>query len=364
MKSTHNNTSWLESKKEELAIIASVLNDSGFSLDNKQPYTSGERYLMTKDKFVLAGKRIKDGLGVIIKASLHPEGMKEIETEKNARDTLQSLLFAKKAITFPRELCFKKNDNMVFWITEFIPQEKVFTAYTLEEQFFLALRAFESQESFHATTFEHLKDVKNIFPVYNAHAIIDKFETFTKNINKNYPNKNLESTLLKAKVFLQSEIQTIESHCRYLVHQDFVPHNFRIHHKDIYMLDCSSVYFSNKYEGWARFLNYMIIHNPDLERLLAQYIVENRGEKEYLNLRLMRVLKIAELLKYYTSSLQKTEGDLHALTEIRIHFWHEVLESILANTSLPPETTEQYIKQRDNLRSPEEKERQKEFNIV
>lgn len=130
------------------------------------------------------------------------------------------------------------------------------------------------------------------------------------------------------------------------------------------MLDCSSVYFSNKYEGWARFLNYMIIHNPDLEKLLVRYIIENRGEKEYLSLRLMRVLKIGELLEYYARSFNKTMGDLHTLTEIRIQFWHKALVSLLDDKPLSGEIRDDYITKRNALRSPEEKERQREFAVV
>lgn len=325
---------------------------------------SGERYLMTKDKLVLAGRRIKDGARVIIKTSQHPDGQNEIETEKKSRDLLKSLSFANKTITFPDELYYGKHDEVLIWITSYIPQDKVFVAHELEEQFFLALRAFEAQEAFHATTFEHVRLVKNTFPVYNAEKNIKKFETFIKHIIENYPDKNLHAMLSKADEFLKSEVQIIESYSRYLVHQDFVPHNFRIQNKKIFMLDCSSVYFSNKYEGWARFLNYMIIHSPDLEKLLVRYIIENRGEKEYLSLRLMRVFKIGELLEYYARSFNKTTGDLHILTEIRIQFWREVLESMLADKLLSEEIRNNYIEKRNALRSPEEKERQREFAVA
>lgn len=364
MKSTQNNSSWLDSKKEELKNISSLLERIGFSLNEHQPHISGERYLMTKNKFVLAGKCMKDGVRVIVKASQHPDGQKEIETEKKSRDLLQSLSFAKKTIAFPDELYFGKHDGVLVLITVYIPQDKIFVAHGLEEQFFLALRAFEDQEAFHATTFEHLQNIKDVFPVYNAEKNIKKFETFIKHITENYPDKNLHAMLLKAEEFLKSEVHIIESYSRYLVHQDFVPHNFRIQNKKIFMLDCSSVYFSNKYEGWARFLNYMIIHSPDLEKLLVKYIIENRGEKEYLSLRLMRVLKIGELLEYYARSFNKTTGDLHALTEVRIRFWQEVLESILADKPLSEETRNNYIEKRNALRSPEEKERQREFAVA
>lgn len=364
MKSTQNNSSWLDSKKEELENIASLLGRIGFSLDQQQPYMSGERFLMTKDKLVLAGKCVKDDARVIIKTSQHPDGQSEIETEKKSRDLLRSLSFAKKAITFPDELYFGKHDEVLIWITSYIPQDKVFVAHELEEQFFLALRAFEAQEAFHATTFEHVRLVKNTFPVFKSAEYFKEFEYFKKIIAENYPDKNLMSALDAADVFLKRNKEVIDCYANHLIHTDFVPHNFRIKDRDVYMLDCSSVCFGNKYEAWARFLNYMLIHNPALEQLLSDYIRKNRGEKDYLSLRLMRIFKIGKLLEYYARSFDKTTGDLHVLTGIRIQFWREALESILADKPFPEETRNNYIEKRNALRSPEEKERQREFAVA
>lgn len=364
MKSTQNSTSWLDSKTEELKNISSILRPLGFSLDENQPHISGERYLMTKDKLVLAGENTQNGARVIIKASQHPDGQKEIEVEKNSRDLLKSLSFAKKAITFPDELYYGKHDSFLIWITSYIPQDKVFVAHGLEEQFFLALRAFEAQEAFHATTFEHLQNIKKTFPVFKSPEYLSEFENFKKIITGNYPNEKLQTTLLKADEFLRSNKETIDRYASHLTHTDFVPHNFRIKGHDVYMLDCSSVYFGNKYEAWARFLNYMLIHNPVLEQLLSEYIRKNRGEEEYLSLRLMRVFKIGKLLEYYSRSLNKTTGDLHTLTEIRIDFWHQALQAMLTDTPLASEVRESYITKRNTLRSPEEKERQREFSLV
>lgn len=364
MKSTQNNASWQAEKIHELEEISKKLQPLGFSIDEHQPHMSGERYLMTKDKLVIAGKHSKTSERVIIKASKHPGGRKEIETEKRSRDLLKSLAFTKRDIVFPAELYFGEHDDSLIWVTSYVPQEKIFVAHTLEEQFFLALRAFEAQEAFHATTFEHLQKIKNTFPVFNAEENVKKFESFKKKIAENYHDKKLSASLSTAEEFLKSNKTTIDRYSRYLVHQDFVPHNFRIKNNEVYMLDCSAVYFSNKYEGWARFLNYMLIHNPKLEKLLTKYILENRGAEEYLSLRLMRVLKIGELLEYYTRSLGKTTGGLHTLTEARIKFWHQALDTLLANKPLPDGVLDEYISKRDALRSPEEKERQREFAIA
>lgn len=364
MKSTQNDYSWISSKKEELENISSILKSLGYSLDENQPHISGERYLMTKDKLVLAGENTQSGTHVIIKASKYPDGQKEIEAEKNSRDLLKSLSFAKKTITFPDELYYGKHDNFLIWITSYIPQDKVFVAHGIEEQFFLALRAFEAQEAFHATTFEHLRNIKNTFPIFKSSEYFIEFGTFKKTITENYPDEKLQATLVKAAEFLKANKETIDRYANHLTHTDFVPHNFRIRGHDVYMLDCSSVYFGNKYEAWARFLNYMLIHNPVLDQLLSDYILKNRGEEEYLSLRLMRIFKIGKLLEYYSRSLNKATGDLHTLTEVRINFWHQVLQAILTGTPLPDEARNSYIAKRDALRSPEEKMRQREFSLA
>ncbi|MGB2580749.1 MAG: hypothetical protein WBC83_03580, partial [Minisyncoccia bacterium] len=132
MKSTQNNTSWQTSKKHELEEISKKLHSLGFTVNKHQPHMSGERYLMTKDKLVISGEHSKTKDRVIIKASKHPEGKKEIETEKRARDLLKSLSFTKKDIVFPAELYFGEHDNSLIWVTSYVPQEKVFVAHTLE----------------------------------------------------------------------------------------------------------------------------------------------------------------------------------------------------------------------------------------
>lgn len=364
MKSMNNDASWLTSKTKEIEDLSVTLKSLGFALNEKQPHLSGERYLMTREKLVLSGKQLATGKHVIIKASKHPSGQKEIETEKHYREVLSDLSFANKTLIFPAEIYFGSHDDSMIWITSYISQDKVFVAHTLEEQFFLTLRTFEAQEAFHATTFEHLRAIKNTFPVLNAPEYLTKFQDFVTQIEKNYHDDKLNEVLHESSVFLKSHEMTIRQFANHLVHQDFVPHNFRVKNKDVYMLDCSSVYFGNKYEGWARFLNYMLIHNPELEKLLNAYIRDNRGKDEYLSLRLMRVYKVAELLEYYARSLSKTTDNLHVLTNVRIQFWRRVLRALLDDLQLKKEVIDQYISTRDSLRSLEEKERQREFAIA
>lgn len=364
MKSTNDDATWLASKSKEIEDLSVTLKTLGFTLNEKQPHLSGERYLMTREKLVLSGRQIATGEHVIIKASKHPSGKKEIETEKHYREVLGALSFANKVLIFPAEIYFGEHNGSMIWITSYITQDKVFVAHTLEEQFFLTLRTFEAQEAFHATTFEHLQTIKNTFPILSDREYLAKFHIFTEKINKDYHDDKLDEVLQEAATFLKSHEMTIRQFSNHLVHQDFVPHNFRIKNRDVYMLDCSSVYFGNKYEGWARFLNYMLIHNPELEKLLVAYIRDNRGKDEYLSLRLMRVYKVGELLEYYARSLAKTTDNLHVLTNVRIQFWRRVMQALLKDTPLKQAVVDQYIATRNALRSLEEKERQREFAIA
>jgi hypothetical protein len=353
---------------KEFQTISTLLKPLGFSLDEQQPYVSGERYLMTGGKLVLAGVQDESGTKVIIKVSRTPDGKKEITSEKRSRDLMRSLSFADKKILLPEEMYYMEESEYVILITRFIPQDKVFVAHTVEEQFFIALSAFEAQESFHATTYEHLRAVKDVFPVLSSAEYLKEFVRLKDSALRNHPDESLRSVLERTEKFLTENSITIDRYGNYLTHTDFVPHNFRITEHSLYMLDCvpnyATVHFGNKYEGWARFLNYMLIHSPELERLLIKYVRDSRGDDEYLSLRLMRAYKIAFLLDYYARALAKTTGDLHALTLARIEYWHEALTAILEDRPLSKEMTEQYVATRDSLRSEEEKERQREFAVA
>lgn len=352
----------------EIDTISILLKPLGFSLEVAQPYVSGERYLMAGGKLVLAGIRDADETKVIIKASREISGKKEIASEKKSRDLMRSLSFADRKIMLPEEYHFGMNGEYVFLIMRFIPQEKVFTAHTIEEQFFIALSAFEAQESFHATTYEHMRAIKEVFPVLSSADYVRDFERMRDSILSKHADKSLRETLAEAGSFLTDNSTTIDRHANYLTHTDFVPHNFRISEHTLFMLDCvpnyATIHFGNKYEGWARFINYMMIYNPELERLLVEYVRNVRGEDEYLSLRLMRTYKITFLLEFYSRSLDKTVGDLHALTLARNAYWREALIAVLEDRSISRDVTERYIATRNTLRSEEEIARQKEFNLV
>jgi len=355
----------------EISTISGLLKPLGFSLEEQQPYVSGERYLaigMAGGKFVLAGTRDADGAKVIIKASRQKDGKKEIESEKKSRDLMRSLSFADKKILIPEELYYGTKSDYVFLIMRFIPQDKVFVAHTIEEQFFIALSAFEAQESFHATTYEHLRAIKDVFPVLYAAEYFKDFDRLRASALHLYPDESLRATLEKTDSFLRKNKVTIDRYANYLTHTDFVPHNFRIMEHTLFMLDCvpnyATIHFGNKYEGWARFINYMMLHSPELERLLVDYVRRNRGEDEYLSLRLMCAYKLTFLLEFYARSLPKTTGDLHTLTLARLTYWREALVAILEDRPLAKEITEQYVKTRNSLRSEEEKARQREFAVA
>ncbi len=353
---------------DEFKTLTTILASLGFSLDERQPYVSGERYLMAGGKLVLAGTRVSDGTQVIIKASRIESGIKEIESEKKSRDLMQTLAFANKKILIPEELYFGHIGGYVILVMRFIQQDVVFAARPLEEQFFIALNAFESQESFHATTFEHMRSIKNVFPILTSKEYLADFKRLKESTAHHYSDTVLQNLLTEAEDVLQKQKDTIDRYASYLTHTDFVPHNFRLHDRAIYMLDCvpnyATVHFGNKYEGWARFLNYMALHSPALEKLLTEYLRKERGEDEYLALRLMRMYKIAFLLDFYARALAKTTGDLHELTTARITYWQAMLRAVLDDQPLPDEVTFAYRATRDRLRSAEEKERQRDFAIA
>jgi len=357
-------TSQTSSPKTLLSLkeAEKILTGHSFSLNGRQLYISGERFLMAKNKLVLAGTSSDGALKVVIKISNVENGRKEIRDEKNIRDLLESLSFANKTISFPKEIFFSDNDTTTVWVTEFIEQEKIFVAYPIEEQFFMALRAFEAQEAFHATTFEHTRKIAPTFEIFDQQKYLEIFSTFVETLKNEYGNREATRTLARAEKFFAEHIKTLERYGRFLTHTDFVPHNFRIKNKEVYMLDCSAVHFGNKYEGWARFLNYMYIHNPALERLLTEYLRTNRGEEEYLSLRLMRIYKSGHLLSYYARSLKDTVGDLHKLTELRLNLWNYILKCLLDDVTPKEKLTTTYRTERNALRSPEEKERQKDFS--
>lgn len=351
---------------DELLKIKSILIDLGFDIDQEQPHNGGERIFMqamtTKSgkKFILIGHRLKDNQKVVIKITKDSKGKQEIIQERIARNSLKEIVFAYSIFYAPEEILFTTKDDYIISIQTFIKQDNTFLNRPLREQFDLALQSFKAQEGAHATTYRHKKNISKTFGHVDSSWYIKSYKNFTNDIVLNLPKeKELHNLLEKGLVELEDKKETVEQYCNFLTHTDFVPHNFRIVENKIYLLDTSSLRFGNKYEGWARFLNFMILYNKPLEEAFIFYIKNNRTREEYISLRLMRIYRLGEIICYYTNLLEKTHGDLYTLTKERIKFWTIVLEAILNGKTVPDEVIVNYKKTRDTLRSQEEKLRQK-----
>jgi hypothetical protein len=256
-----------------------------------------------------------------------------------------------------------KKNGFVIAIQAFIKQESSFLEKPLQSQFSFALKAFKAQESTHAATYEHAKLIEKTFGSMDATQYIDRFREFKTNIlNKNTERYSLKPLLDTVLERLEQNKEIIEQYSYFLTHTDFVPHNFRIVGEEIYLLDYSSLRFGNKYEGWARFLNFMTLYNPELEDALLKYVRLNRTPEEYESLHLMRIYRLGEIVWYYVRALEKSTDDLYLLNSARINLWSEVLASELEHKKINSVTLEQYKHLRDSLRSEDEKKRQENLH--
>ena len=366
---TNEKELWETYKTRELSILTPILLNLGFELESDQPHLIGERYLMhavtTKSgkKLILLGKRISDGKRVIIKATRDIYGIREIEHERLCRRLLQEIKFAYKTFLSPEELLFTKKDSFVISIQTFIEQESTFLNRPLPQQFSLALKAFKAQEAAHAATYEHARRIAKTFGAMDAEKYLSTFSEFVANILSTTSGKpDLENALREAQTRLEENKNTIQQYAHFLTHTDFVPHNFRIVGEDIYLLDYSSLRFGNKYEGWARFLNFMTLYNPDLEKALVTYVRENRTHEESESLKLMRLYRLGEIIWYYTRALEKSTDELLVLNKARAEFWTEVLKAQLKDIPLDEKILTAYKIARDALRSDDEKKRQKDLH--
>ena len=316
MSSVSKKEYWEEYKEKVLTEITPILDSLGFILNEEQPHTLGERFLMkavtttSGRKLILLGKRRVDLLNVVIKVTNDKNGKKELKEERKRKEILNKINFAASAFNYPREVLFKEQGGYCISIHKFIEQDSTYLERPIEEQFFFALNAFKAQEGAHATTYGHINSIKKVFGNFSYEDYIKNFDTFAKLTQKD--------VVLKARNIFEDERKTVEQYCGFLVHTDFVPHNLRISKRKIYLLDHSSIRFGNKYEGWARFLNFMALYNPKLEKLLVEYVRANRTEEESVSLKLMRMYRLAEIVAYYTNTLRNSEGDLKILNKKRI----------------------------------------------
>ena len=356
---------WKQYCQSELAKVTPLISEHGYTLVEDQPHLRGERFLQqavtteSGRKLILLGRN-KDGDKVVIKASSESAGKRELKHERQCRQLLRNINFAGEVFHTPVELDFIDTKGLVISVQHFIEQSSPFLERPITEQFTLALKAFKAQESAHATTYKHRKLISQTYHIRNADAYLEAFAAFSKRINDELPEKiKLHGLLQKALGFLEQYQTTIEQYCGFLTHTDFVPHNFRIKDDTIYLLDHSSLTFGNKYEGWARFLNFMTLYNQPLEQAFLQYVKNNRAEEEQLSLKLMRIYRLGEIIWYYTDKLKSSEGNLLELNKSRVDFWGDVLTCILKDETVPNEVITNYQTKRDGLRSNDEKARQK-----
>jgi hypothetical protein len=359
-------TLWDEEAQARLAVLEPLVGSLGFVLDEKQPHIGGERFLMqavttaSGKKLILLGKEKASGRRVVIKATDDPAGVREIEHERLCRKVLTDIGFAYTAFESPEEVFYTEKAGYAISIQAFIEQDRPFIDRPIEEQFAIALRSFKAQEGAHATTYGHIRRIERTFGSRTASEYIDCFSSFKQRVLDAFPgNQDLAADLSRAASLLSEHIRTIEQYGNFLTHTDFVPHNFRVKGDTLYLLDHSSLRFGNKYEGWARFVNFMELYNPELAAALISYVCDNRTPEESLSLKLMRLYRLGEILWYYTQTLDRSSGDLKELNRARIDWWAYVLKSVLSDAQPDAQVRQEYIDLRDRLRSPDEKERQR-----
>lgn len=369
MNEKDNKKEWERYCLNELEKVMPILVSLGFSIEKNQPHIGGERYLMTgrRDvggggkKLVLIGKNNRDDSRVIIKLSSDKEGIKEIEQERKSRQILGEIDFAYRTFFMPEEVLYKKEGRYLLFITKYVEQDRTFISRDLDEQFFLALRAFETQEGVHATTYSHAEVIKKAFGNVDAEDYFKFFLLFINNVKKDNPNKKIIGIMEKGLTFLKDHKHVIDRYCGFLTHSDFVPNNMRVKDNNVFLLDHASIYFGNKYESWARFINFMVHHNSALEKALVNYIRNNREKDEYLSLRLMRVYKIGFLLQFYSKSLKLASGNSKKITLLRLDFWSYVMDRTINDEEIERKVVINFTKKEDSLRSVDEIKRQKEM---
>mgnify|MGYP001570629386 CR=1 FL=1 len=351
---------WEQSCREELTLLRPILAQQGYVLDDKQVHLGGERSVISNRKMVLLGKHIPDQRRVVIKTSRNSDGQGELKREKACREVLNHMRFARDVFLSPELLLWQEKDGFVIAITAFLDQTVSFLERPFREQFFLAMKAFETQEGAHATTFEHGRMIRGIFQVFDPETYVRNFAHFQQTIREDLPEEStIHHHMERAQQRLMKERLRLKQYAGFLTHGDFVPHNIRVVGHDIYLLDHSDMRFGNKYDGWARFLNFMLLYHRELETACVQYVKDNRAPEEREALELMRLYRLGELISYYAQRCQKSSENLQRLDRLRVSFWGDVLGALLQQEPLSEARIETYRKQRDVWRSPEEHERQK-----
>jgi hypothetical protein len=361
--SNNQQEKWQQYVDRELERLIPTLTDLGYELDEDQPHLKGERYLMQAvtteggRKVIVLGHD-QHGARVVIKASSDPAGIRELDHEERAREMLHRIRFAYGTFASPQLLASFTKDGQRVTIQRYITQQSTFLERPAAEQFHLALRAFKAQESAHATTERHVRQIRTVFENYDAPRYLTSCKHFSTAVMEHEVDQETRALFTDVLDILSKNQTDIERYTGFLTHTDFVPHNIRIHDDTIYLLDHSSLRFGNKHEGWARFMNFMTLYHPALEQALAEYVQNNRAPEEVRSLWLMRVYRLCEIIHYYVHKTELSTGDLESLNRARVVFWRDVLRAVLAKTELDPSIRAAYIETRDRLRSPDEKKRQ------
>ncbi len=353
---------WAEYRNAELARLQPVLRELGYELEEEQVHLGGERYLTAGRKLVLVGRRSSDGMRVIIKASSDRDGVAEIERELAYRGVLEQLNFAYHVFLSPPVLLDEQRGALRLLVTEFIEQSSTFLARPLEEQFFLALKAFEGLEGVHATTYGHRRDVRSTLGMWSSGTYLAELGSRRRELGGLGGDQLVAASLDVACRALEESRDVVDRYSGFLTHWDLVPHNLRVSGHGIYLLDHSALRFGCRYEGWARFINFMALYNPPLEVALVRYVAENRGPDHSRALRAMRLYRLAELALYYRRTLHEAEGSLGQLNQLRVSFWVAVQRAIVDGQQVNPTTVGTYRAERDALRAEDERIRQAELH--
>lgn len=363
MRASLTKEEWDKWKKEALVRVQEVLDMHDIVLDEVQNQLIGERYLMSGKKLVLQGSN-KHSLGkVIVKYSDDKHLINEISDERRRKKIIENIKFGYKSIYFPKELVWTLNNKYALLITEYIDQETVFVKYPIKEQFFYSLKALEAFEGVHSVVSKHDNELKSLSSPKSSEDYIRSFAEMKEDTEKQIPERKHTLEVLDDGLdFLKANQSLVQKYCDFLTHDDFVPHNMRILENDVVVLDHSSLVVGNKYESWARFLNFMIIYGRDLDNMLSEYVLTNRGEEEYTTLRLMRIYKVGFLINFYAKAINKTTGPLFNITDNRVKMWTKVMECLIQNVEIPIDLISQHHEILKNNRSEEEKIRHKEIS--
>jgi hypothetical protein len=341
---------------EEILFFTPILDDLGFKIGSEQPHIKGERYAFRSKKTILLGERVSDHKKVVIKVTRQAEGKKEINEERASRLAIKKIDFAYHAFLEPAEIFFLENKEYLVQVTEFIEEEMSFLQRDLVEQFNIVQQSFVVQEGIHAVTRKHNSQIKKYFKTINFTDYYNNILKYKKTILAVIEDENI---LDQAETFFVNSKYRVSQYCGFLTHTDFVPHNFRVRNGKVYLLDHSAIVIGNKHEGWARFINFCVLHNPTLANWFLQYFRDNRSVEEIESLKLMRIYRLFELIAHHAVIYNNSDTELKTLSYKRVVFWSKLLEAVVKDKELDKQIVEEYKNDRDSLRSAEEKERQK-----